>query len=149
MLWTEPPKENTVLKFLRKTSLYILAIPVLFTFLGAASNQVVLIANHDTFPVLVNDKKLADMTEKDEPKEASLLKPNPAEETSGTVYLDNVHCNMTNKTHLNALADIFDMKDAIYSVGDFLLMLGEWLSAFAPFVFVFDTTRKLRKYEKA
>ena len=37
------------------------------------------------------------------------------------------------------------MKDAIYSIGDFLLMLGEWLWVFAPFVFVFDTTRKLAK----
>jgi hypothetical protein len=132
--------------FLRKTSLYILAIPVLFTVLGAASNQVVLIANHDTFPVLVNDKKLAEMTEpKDEPKEIRFNKPMPAYEEGDTVMLDDVHCNMTNKTHLNALADIFDMHDAIYSIGDFLLMLGEWVGTFSPFVFVFDVVRKLLK----
>ena len=61
------------------------------------------------------------------------------------VMIDEVHCVMTSKTHLNFLADIFDMHDAIYSIGDFLLMLGEWFSVFAPFVFVFDVTRKLAK----
>ena len=133
--------------FLRRTSLYLLAIPVLFTFLGAASNQVVLIANHDTFPVMVNDKKLQEMTEPEEkPTGIQFAKPTPAFETEDAVMLDEVHCAMTSKTHLNALADIFDRKDAIYSIGDFMLMLGDWLWAFAPFVFVFDVTRKnLRK----
>jgi hypothetical protein len=131
--------------FLRKTSLYLLAAPLLFTFLGAASNQIVLIANHDTFPVLINDKKLADMSEPQEKSvEIRFLKPMPAFEANGTVMLDDVHCNMTHSTRLNALADIFDMKDAIYSVGDFSLMLGEWLWVFAPFLFVFDVTRKLK-----
>ena len=131
--------------FLRRTSLYILAIPLLFTFLGAASNQLVLVANHDSFPVMLNDKKLRDMTEPREQKAINFNKPIPAFETGDTVMLDDVHCNMTSETHLNALADIFDMKDAIYSIGDFSLMLGEWFWAFAPFVFVFDVTRKLAK----
>ena len=133
--------------FLRRTSLYLLAIPVLFTFLGAASNQLVLLANHDTFPVLVNAKKLQEMTEPREQKSINFNKPIPAFETGDTVMLDDVHCNMTSETHLNFLADVFDMKDAIYSIGDFSLMLGEWFWAFAPFVFVFDVTRKLRKHE--
>lgn len=133
--------------FFKRTSLYILAIPVLFTFLGAASNQLVLVANHDSFPVMLNDKKLRDMTKKDEEQfiKVQFLAPTPAYEANDVVMLDEVHCNMTSKTHLNALADIFDLKDAIYSIGDFLLMLGEWLWVFAPFVFVFDTTRKLAK----
>ena len=131
--------------FLRRTSLYILAIPVLFTCLGAASNQVVLIANHDTFPVMVNAKKLQEMTGPREQKAINFNKPQPAFETEDAVMLDEVHCAMTSKTHLNALADIFDMKDAIYSIGDFMLMLGDWLWAFAPFVFVFDVARKLAK----
>ena len=132
--------------FLRKTSLYILAVPVLFTLLGAASNQVVLIANHDTFPVMVNDKKLQEMTEPEEkPTGIQFAKPMPAFAADDAVYLDDVHVAMTSHTHLNALADIFDMKDAIYSIGDFLLMLGEWLWVFAPFVFIFDATRKLAK----
>ena len=135
--------------FLRRTSLYILAIPVLFTFLGAASNQVVLIANHDTFPVLVNEKKVADMAARDDkeekPSTPSFTTPVPAEEMNDVVMFDDVHCLMTPKTHLNAFADIFDLKDAIYSIGDFSLILGGWLWAFAPGVFVFDVTRKLRK----
>ncbi len=132
--------------FLRRTSLYLLAIPVLFTFLGAASNQVVLIANHDSFPVMVNDKKLQEMTEPEEkPTGIQFAKPMPAFAADDAVYLDDVHVAMTSHTHLNALADIFDMKDAIYSIGDFSLMLGDWFWAFAPFVFVFDVVRKLQK----
>jgi hypothetical protein len=138
--------------FFRKTSLYIIAVPVLFTLLGAASNQVVLIANHDTFPVMVNDKKLAEMTETKEKfhdrelKLHKVFKPTPAQENDA-VMLDDVHCAMTSKTHLNALADIFDLKDAIYSIGDFMLMLGEWLGSFTFAIFVFDVVRKLRKHE--
>ena len=139
--------------FFRKTSLYILAVPVLFTLLGAASNQVVLIANHDTFPVMVNDKKLAEMTETKEKfpvmelKLHKVFKPTPAQEKNDAVMLDDTHCAMTSKTHLNALADIFDLKDAIYSIGDFMLMLGEWLGSFTFAIFVFDVVRKLRKHE--
>lgn len=132
--------------FLRRTSLYILAIPVLFTFLGAASNQLVLIENGDTFPVLVNDKKLQEMTEPQERPTIDIhfVTPIPASATDDTVYLDDVHILMTSHTHLNALADIFDMKSAIYSIGDFSLMLGDWLWAFAPFLFAFDVIRKLK-----
>ena len=135
--------------FLRRTSLYLLAIPVLFTFLGAASNQVVLIANHDSFPVMLNDKKLRDMTKKDEEQfiKVQFLAPTPAYEANDVVMLDDVHCNMTSETHLNFLADIFDLKDAIYSIGDFMLMLGEWLGSFTFAIFVFDVARKLRKHE--
>ena len=131
--------------FLRKTSLYILAIPVLFTFLGAASNQLVLIKNHDTFPVMVNDRKLADMADHDKKSvEIKFNQPLPAYAADDTVYVDDVHVVMTSHTHLNALADIFDMKDAIYSIGDFSLMLGDWLWAFAPCLFAFDVIRKLK-----
>ncbi len=132
--------------FLRRTSLYILAVPALFTFLGAASNQLVLIENGDTFPVLVNDKKLQEMTEPQERPTIDIpfVTPIPASATDDTVYLDDVHIAMTSRTHLNAFADIFDMQDAIYSIGDFSLMLGDWLWAFAPFLFAFDVIRKLK-----
>jgi hypothetical protein len=138
---------ENMFNFLRKTSLYILAIPVLFTFLGAASNQLVLVANHDSFPVMWNDKKIRNLTKKDEEQfiKVQFLAPTPAYEANGAVMIDEVHCVMTPNTHLNFLADIFDMKDAIYSIGDLSLMLGEWFWAFAPFVFVFDVTRKLRR----
>ena len=135
-------------QFLRKTSLYILALPLLLTVLGAASNQAVLIANHDTFPVMLNDKKTEAMTVEQKSDASSIRMPQPAmEDVDGTVMLDDVHCVMTHKTHLNFLADIFDLKDGIYSVGDFGLMLGDWFWAFAPFIFVFDVTRKLAKQD--
>jgi hypothetical protein len=129
-------------KFLRKTSLYLLAVPMLFIFLGAVSNQVVLIANHDTFPVMVNDKKLTEMSEPKTSQENQSFN-SIVTLKNDVVMIDDVHCVMTSHTHLNMLADIFDMKDAIYSIGDFLLELGEWLSSFSIFVFLFDVVRKL------
>ena len=136
-------------KFLRKTSLYLLAIPVLSIGIGAASNQLVLFANNDKFPVMWNDyqiaqydlmlHKIAAGKDKDAAEQAGF--DIVALEEDG--FIDDTHCVMTPDTHLNLLADIFDMKDAIYSIGDFLLMLGEWLMAFAPFVFLFDVVRKL------
>jgi hypothetical protein len=133
-----------MLSFFKRTSLYILAIPVLFTFLGAASNQLVLVANHDSFPVMLNERKLSSMADQKNGND-NVFSPMPAsvEQKDDTVYLDDVHCLMTSHTHLNALADIFDLKDGIYSIGDFLLMLGEWVGVFAPFVYVFDVTKKL------
>ena len=135
--------------FLRKTSLYLLAAPLLVTFLGIASNQVVLIANHDKFPVMLNQLKLQEIQDaKDaKPEEDAILpiftKEQPAEVSDNVVMLDDVHCVMTSNTHLNFLADVFDLGN-IYSIGDFLLMLGGWAFSFAPFLFVFDVARKLK-----
>jgi hypothetical protein len=131
--------------FLRKTSLYIFAIPVLLFGLGAASNQVVLQANHDRFPVLVNETKVREFnSEKVELGPMSITVVKPANvDSDGVVMIDDTHCVMTSETHLNFLADVFDLGN-IYSIGDFLLMLGEWLMGFAPFIFLFDVTRKLR-----
>lgn len=141
-------------KFLRKTFLYILAVPVLITGIGIASNQLVLIANHDKFPVMINALKVSQIkhSQKHKAPESiieSILNPQPANEPS--VYdpdgmLDDVHCVMTPDTHLNFLADVFDLGNT-YSVGDFLLMLGEWLSAFAPFVWAFAVIRKLQSLD--
>ena len=138
--------------FLRKTSLYLLAAPLLVTFLGIASNQVVLIANHDKFPVMLNQLKLQKIQDAKDanPEEDAILpiftKEQPAEVSDNFVMLDNVHCVMTSDTHLNFLADVFDFGD-IYSIGDFMLMLGEWLGSFTFAIFVFDVVRKLRKHE--
>jgi hypothetical protein len=138
--------ETKMFSFLRKTSLYLLAIPTLLTVIGAASNQAVLIANHDTFPVLVNDAKatLILTHQAGKPDTDFRFRPTPAQEVDNVVMLDEVHCLMTPQTHLNALADVFDL-GSIYSIGDFSLILGDWLWAFAFPLFVFDTTRKLAK----
>jgi len=134
-------------QFLKKTALWILAIPLALSLMGAASNQLVLIVNHDKFPVEVNTLKEEVMVYKMESDwkaataEAGVDLPVPEG------MIDDVHCVMTHDTHLNYLADIFDLHDGIYSIGDFGLRLGEWLMTFAPFVWAFEVINRLRKKE--
>jgi hypothetical protein len=105
------------LVFARASFLWLLLLPFALQYGGAASNQLVLIANHDTFPVMVNQIKLQSVLAND---------PKAPEETPlPDGMLDDVHCVMTSDTHLNFLADIFDLHDATYSIGDFLLIAGE------------------------
>lgn len=132
-------------EFLRKTCLYLLAIPVLLTVLGTASNQVVLFANHDKFPVMMNDAGVKRYT-----AEVEAAKSDPEVDPASIPdvedgMMDQTHCFMTNKTHLNFLADIFDLGTAYYSVGDGLLFLGDWTWKFMPFVWGFAVVRKLRE----
>jgi hypothetical protein len=150
MLWTEG---FHMFKFLRRTSLYILAVPVLLWGLGALSNQVVLFANNDKFPVMWSTYKVAQYENAlvQKAKSDSILDPDKVQTDQLAIvaleqdgFLDDVHCVMTPETHLNLLADIFDLRDATYSIGDFMLMLSEWSFAFLPFVFLFDVTRKLK-----
>jgi hypothetical protein len=145
----------TVLSFFRKTSLYLLALPTLVWVLGFASNQAVLFANHDKFPVMWSDYKAAEY-QLDLEKAASATdkmgEPTAQAEQAQLAiaalesegFIDEVHCVMTPKTHLNLLADIFDLQSATYSIGDFLLMLGEYAFGFMLPVFIFDVVRKLR-----
>ena len=109
-------------RFLSATYLWILLLPLSCTLIGAGSNQAVLIANGDRFPVLIN---------------ATKLKEHDIDDSKDGMVGDDVHCVMTKATHLNFLADIFDFHDAIYSIGDLLLELGEWLWVFCPFVWGF------------
>ena len=131
-----------MLKFLRKTSLYILAVPVMLFMLGAASNQAVLWANHDKFPVMVNTLKERVMVAQAQANYKELAAEAGIDPTLPAGMIDDTHCVMTDKTRLNWLADVFDF-GSIYSIGDFSLMLGEWLFGFAPFLFAFDVVRKL------
>ncbi len=136
-----------LLQFLRKTALWIVLAPLAVTYTGAGLNQLVLSANHDTFPVEVNTLKekifvakatLAWKQQMEEAQEAGVdIGPLPAG------YIDDVHVVMTKHTHLNFLADVFDMHDAIYSVGDGFIYLGEWLFGFAPFIWIFESIRRL------
>lgn len=57
--------------------------------------------------------------------------------------MDDTHCVMTEDTHLNLLADVFDFHDSIMSIGDLLLDFGGWLWGFAPFVWCFEVTRRI------
>lgn len=110
-------------------------LPYAVTFVGAGLNQLVLVANHDTFPVLINSRLANKLASTDGVQSAP----------DGTVMLDTVHCEMTSKTHLNFLADIIDLKDATYSAGDGLVYLGEYLQTFCPFVFLALVCDRLRR----
>jgi hypothetical protein len=116
--------------------------------MGIASNQLVLIANQDTFPVMLNAKKTAEYLKVEEKVATKEKNPDnwkmPALVKNDAVMIDDVHCIMTSHTRLNFLADIFDFKTAIYSVGDGLIELGEWLFGFCPFIWLFDVARKLK-----
>ena len=132
--------------FLRKTALWILLAPCLIWGAGFASNQLVLNANHDTFPVEVNTVKERVFVAKAQAKYKELAEELGIDPALPAGMIDDTHCIMTSKTHLNFLADVFDLKsDGIYSIGDFLLMLGEWLWVFAPFIWAFAVVNKLRK----
>lgn len=112
-----------IASFFRKTALWIILLPIACSFVGAASNQLVLWANNDTFPVKVNLAKLQEFT-----GDGGTVLPD------GTVMMDDTHCLMTSKTHLNLLADNWDFHDSIESIGDMLIDFGGWLWGFAPFV---------------
>jgi len=108
-------------RFFCSSFLWVLLAPYAFIGAGFVSNQAVLIANHDRFPVMANPVKLDDFLGGAAPKQG---------------MIDEVHCVMTDQTHLNFLADVFDLHDATYSIGDFMLMVGEWAGTFTPMVFL-------------
>jgi hypothetical protein len=124
---------SRAISFFRTTALWILLLPIVCSFTGASSNQLVLWANNDTFPVKINLAKLHKWIGGD-----VVVLPD------GTQMMDETHCVMTSKTHLNILADNWDFHNSIESIGDLLLELGEWLS-FMPFVWVFVVIDKLRR----
>jgi hypothetical protein len=110
-----------IVHFLAVTYLWILLLPYAVSFAGTASNQLVLIANGEAMPVEINDAMASQFLSPDDP----------------------IHIRMTNRTHLNAFADIFNFHDEIDSVGDLLLNLGEWLSGFSYYVWIALIVRKV------
>ena len=153
-----------MMNFLRKTALWILLLPIAIWGIGVASNQAVLIANHDKFPVMINSARaqnlelrqliayqkamntLNDPTAKPEDWQKAGLVAEEIEIEQNTGMLDQVHCIMTPETHLNALADIFDFnQEGIYSIGDELLFLGDWLRFPCLLLWGFMLTDKVRK----
>jgi hypothetical protein len=140
------------LKFMRASCLSILIFPYIIFGLGVLSNQAVLWANHDKFPVMLNARKLDKIMNQDALADIEAIfgiKPKApiAKTADPDGMIDDVHCVMTSKTHLNALADVFDL-GSIYSIGDFTLYLGEWLMGFTPFVWGYAVIKKLYEYEQ-
>lgn len=140
---------------------YLIAIPLLATLLGAASNQAVLIANGDKFPVLYNNEKIhvscqtPDANAEENPldillgvpSKTSILKPQPALSDpdlcqNGGKFLDDTHVIMDKDSHLKILSDIIDMHEATYSVGDGLLEFGEWMWSWSVIAWLVLVIRK-------
>jgi hypothetical protein len=135
-------------KFLRKTALWILLSPLALGFLGAASNQLVLNVNNDTFPVRISPARLALLVEGAKQEldvSGAVIQGDVMVLPDGKIMLDKTHCVMTSKTHLNWLADIIDLQSETESVGDIMLDLGSWLWTFAPFVWGFEIIRRLKQ----
>lgn len=138
---------------------YIIAIPLLLTFMGAASNQAVLIANHDKFPVMINEEKLQKFCQPEDVgnsfaaaiakalgmshETARVAAPDPFTCSNGGEFLDDTHVIMTSKSNLRPLADVFDLHAGIYSIGDFSLMLGDWSWGWATIAWLALAVRKL------
>lgn len=116
---------QAIARMFRVSMLWVLIAPYPVMFVGAASNQLVLVANHDKFPVMFNERVR--------------VKAKP--DVNGMI--DNTHCVMTKQTHLNVLADIIDLHTGWYSIGDLFLMLGDWLSSFCSYVWLGLVLQKL------
>ena len=135
---------------------WVIALPILFVALGALSNQVVLIANHDKFPVMVNNRKLQGFLRPADEEEViksvtidgliqiplSTLPVGKVRPYDPDGMIDNVHCIMSPSSRFKALADIWDLR-AIYSVGDGLILLGTWFLSFAQTAWIVLVLRKL------
>jgi len=112
-----------MLKFLRDTALWLVLLPIALIHIGVGSNQLVLWANHDKFPVMVNEYEQSQMELRDN-------------------MMDPVHCVMTNDTHLNFLADVINLHDRTASVGDMAIELGQWLMPYALGIWCFEIVRR-------
>lgn len=113
--------------FLRKTMLWLVLLPNVAVFIGAASNQLVLFVNNDKFPVMVNQRRLRDS--------------GGGMDADGMI--DEIHCVMTHQTHLNLLADIFDIHSTIESIGDLLMEWGINYAVFFYFAWAILISRKV------
>jgi len=139
----------------KSTKSALIIVPLLLVLLGAASNQAVLIANHGKFPVMLNEQQVADFIKKQAQDEDKLAAKKAADEkTAGekkgfTIantsvsknelkngqFLDSIHSVMGPNSHLKAMADVFDL-GSIYSVGDFGIILGEFLWPIGALLFL-------------
>lgn len=98
-----------------KARLWIIALPYALVFFGAAINQLAIIANHDSMPVLASGYKVKE--------HASEIMPDGE--------FNSRHQLMTPSTRLNFLGDIFDFESETDSLGDLFIQLGQYLNPFA------------------
>lgn len=126
-----------MLKFLRKSKLYILTIPILLAVLGTGLNQVAFNANHDAMPAIHNEVSVKEF-----------YQPGfPVVEHDGTILTDARHSLLTSKSHLFLLCDIIDFDSEILSVGDVFLKASDALYPYIGYVWGVTLYASLRKRE--
>lgn len=146
---------RSLFKLLRESYLWIVLTPWLVGGLGTASNQLVFFVNHDKFPVMLNPAKTAEFhlgkykeyQEAVDNGELEAAKVIAYEDEQG--MLDDIHCLMTDQTHLNFLADIIDFHSKTESFGDLFLEASEWMNGFALYLWAGLLIKKFHDAEKA
>ncbi len=114
--------------FLRTTLLWIVALPYALVFVGAASNQLVMIVNGGQMPVLIAPQQAAEWGYDDK-------------------GLDARHQYLSTDTRLSVLADLFNFKVNIESVGDLLISAGQHTETPCFWIWMTLAVRRLRKIE--
>jgi hypothetical protein len=127
-------------RFLSTSKVYVLAVPLLLTLLGTGSNQLVLVANHDRFPVMWNDYKVTqyvltlEETMAGRDQKAALQARFDKIALLQQGFIDDTHVVMSRHTHLNFLADWLDFHSGTYSPGDMAIWLGSAITGYAYFL---------------
>jgi len=151
--------------FLRKTMLWIILLPWAIFGVGVASNQLVLVANHGKFPIMETQTQTASIRsvqiiriaeleqeikdgEDSSDQDESLAEIAILETALKEGMIDDVHCFMTDKTRLNWLADIFNLRIAIFSVGDGMLNAAEAMQTYCLFAWILLMSAKSARQEK-
>ena len=127
---------------------YLLVIPILLYSLGVVSNQVVLIANHGKFPVLLNEAKLTKFCPSPDEIDPKYRKIACASDGSGGKYIDLTHVVMDDTSRLKLLSDVIDLHSEIVSIGDVLIFLGDFLGGILPVMWLGLILRKLMSSDK-
>ena len=135
-----------VRRMLTVTFLWVLALPVALIIAGAASNQVAMISNGGSMPVLVNATRLARFEHERKLEEIKAAVDGTDLPPLADGMLDARHSVMTPDTHLKVLCDLFDA-DGIESIGDFAIELGMWGWVFAPYLWGALICLKILTYE--
>lgn len=154
-----------MLKWIKKVPYwYVLAIPLLSIALGTLSNQAVLWANGDKFPVMYNSEKVRVSCQTPDAKadvfaaliggqkndKPSIFAPAPAPKNvdpnlcqNGGKFLDDTHVIMDQSSRLKFLADIVDFHEATYSIGDGFIIFGDWVLSWVGIVWLTLVVRKV------
>jgi hypothetical protein len=133
------PCGTPMLKFLRKSKLYLFAIPFLLWTLGAGMNQIAINANHDSMPVLYNAGNVRAFVHVDEGYPI---------ESQGEMLTDGIHSVLTSESRFYILCDIIDFHNVKYSLGDGVLFASRWLESVIPYVWGLALYAEVRKKEE-